>query len=181
MKKLADMWNALDDAAKQKYSEDAPLVEVKERKKPAAAAPAGHASSKAPMTAAPAEEVEPPATMEGLDLPSAHGLAQGARPGPARGARALHVRVAQSKKSARQHVEFCVGLRPLHDGDDGRRVLLPEGQLGPPQVRRAVCCGVLDCPRHRGRRGGVRVWPSAQGGGSTIATQAATARSTRRN
>ena len=70
MKKLADMWNALDDAAKQKYSEDAPLVEVKERKKPAAAAPAGHASSKAPMTAAPAEEVEPPATMEGLDLPS---------------------------------------------------------------------------------------------------------------
>ena len=70
MKKLADMWNALDDAAKQKYSEDAPLVEVKERKKPAAAAPAGHASFKAPMTAAPAEEVEPPATMEGLDLPS---------------------------------------------------------------------------------------------------------------
>ena len=70
MKKLADMWNALDDAAKQKYSEDAPLVEVKERKKPAAAAPAGHASFKAPMTAAPAEEVEPPATMEGLDLPA---------------------------------------------------------------------------------------------------------------
>ena len=70
MKKLADMWNALDDAAKQKYSEDAPLVEVKERKKPAAAAPAGHASSKAPMTAAPAEEVELPATMEGLDLPA---------------------------------------------------------------------------------------------------------------
>ena len=71
MKKLADMWNALDDAAKQKYSEDAPLGEVKERKKPAAA-PAGHASFKAPMTltAAPAEEVELPATMEGLDLPS---------------------------------------------------------------------------------------------------------------
>ena len=65
MKKLADMWNALDDAAKQKYSEDAPLVEVKERKKPAAAAPAVQA-----VTAAPAEEVEPPATMEGLDLPS---------------------------------------------------------------------------------------------------------------
>ena len=67
MKKLADMWNALDEAAKQKYSEDAPLVEVKERKKPAAAAAAPAAQA---VTAAPAEEVEPPATMEGLDLPA---------------------------------------------------------------------------------------------------------------
>ena len=67
MKKLADMWNALDDATKQKYAADAPLVEVKERKKPAAAAAAPAAQA---VTAAPAEEVEPPATMEGLDLPA---------------------------------------------------------------------------------------------------------------
>ena len=45
MKKLADMWNALDDAAKQKYAADAPLVEVKERKKPAAAAKGLEASA----------------------------------------------------------------------------------------------------------------------------------------
>ena len=29
MKKLAEMWGALDDAAKQKYKDDAPMVEVK--------------------------------------------------------------------------------------------------------------------------------------------------------
>ena len=32
MKKLAEMWGALDDAAKQKYKDDAPMVEVKAKK-----------------------------------------------------------------------------------------------------------------------------------------------------
>ena len=32
MKKLGEMWGALDDAAKQRYKEDAPMVEVKPRK-----------------------------------------------------------------------------------------------------------------------------------------------------
>ena len=34
MKKLAEMWGALDDAAKQKYKDDAPMVEVKAKKAP---------------------------------------------------------------------------------------------------------------------------------------------------
>merc|ERR1712147_580673 len=40
MRKLAEMWGALDDASKQKWSDDAPRVPVKERK-PKAKARAG--------------------------------------------------------------------------------------------------------------------------------------------
>ncbi len=32
MKKLGEMWGALDDAAKQRYKDDAPMVEVKPMK-----------------------------------------------------------------------------------------------------------------------------------------------------
>ena len=47
MKKLAEMWGALDDAAKQKYKDDAPMVEVKAKKEkapkePKAPKPAKH-------------------------------------------------------------------------------------------------------------------------------------------
>jgi hypothetical protein len=53
MKKLAEMWGALDAAAKQKWSDDAPKVPVKERKKKkevAAATPAA-AKQKSPKKA----------------------------------------------------------------------------------------------------------------------------------
>ena len=47
MRKLAEMWGALDDAAKQKYKDDAPMVEVKAKKEkapkePKAPKPAKH-------------------------------------------------------------------------------------------------------------------------------------------
>merc|ERR1711938_43130 len=52
MKKLAEMWGALDDAAKQKWSDDAPRVPVKERK-PKAKAPAAAKPAAKPKEASP--------------------------------------------------------------------------------------------------------------------------------
>ena len=73
MRKLAEMWGALDDAAKQKWSDDAPRVPVKERKpkakvvkeaKPAAkakeASPRKVFGASIPFATAPALPVVPP-------------------------------------------------------------------------------------------------------------------------